>query len=149
MAMLDDERNITNESNSRVNRSPGFFDSNSPIQDDVLLPAQFFDRVKWETPEKRLIAAVLETALMDYHAHRLNPNELRGKQYNLWYSAYRWLINAESDSIFSLRWCCEALGEIDITKLVDKIRAREPIGSLRAKPVIRASLLRLPPKRSH
>ena len=126
-----------------------FPDSHELIENDVVLPAQFFDRVKWETPEKRLIAAVLETALMDYNMHRLDANELRGRYYSRWYSAYRWLINSESDSVFSLRWCCEALGEIDIKKLVDKIRAREPIGNLRAGPVIRASVLRLPPKRSH
>lgn len=104
------------------------------LENDVVLPAQFFDRKRTDTPEKRLIAAVLEGALSEYNLHRLDFNELQGQAFKRWYDALNWLTDADTERIFSLRWCCQALSsrgfEIDPERIASYIRTRGPIGKL-------------------
>ncbi len=111
-------------------------DGGSALENDTILPKQFFTPPLLRSPEKRLIAAVLEDALQVYNQHRKDGDNLVGRFYTLWRNAYVWLTDLEEDRIFSLGWCCEALG-IDVAALAKKVVAREPIARLRHSPTVR------------
>ncbi len=77
---------------------------------DLLLPSQYFDFVQRRgglTPEKRLMLAVLESALHDFQRYRLATG-IRRKR--LFREAREWFISGEEIGTFSFAIICQALG---------------------------------------
>jgi len=92
------------------------------FEPDVLLPSQYFGVVQRReslTPEKRLMLAVLESALHDFQRYRL-ARGVRGKR--LFREAQEWLISREEIRAFSFIVICQALG-IDPDYLSNKMSA--------------------------
>ena len=80
------------------------------FEPDILLPSQYVSVVQRRgslTAEKRLMLAVLESALHDFQRYRL-ARGVRGKR--LFREAQEWLISREEIGAFSFIVICQALG---------------------------------------
>jgi len=79
------------------------------VEPDVVLPAQFFtrpdDRAVW-TGEQRLLAALLEDAVMLCSKHPRSPNPKRS---HLVRDTLRWMRSDDRTSVFSFLRVCEIL----------------------------------------
>jgi len=82
----------------------------SLFQPDTLLPAQYLDtfrrKAHWE-PEKRLMLAVLEDAVACFQKYVL-ARDGRGKA--MFREAEEWMLEEESNWLFSFENICETLG---------------------------------------
>lgn len=80
------------------------------LQHDTLLPYQFFkeyrQRVSQE-PEKGLMLAILEDAIATYQKY-LSARDSKGK--NLFRDAEDWILERNSDWLYSFNNICEVLG---------------------------------------
>lgn len=77
---------------------------------NLLLPSQYFSDVQRPgslTPEKKLMLAVLESAVHDFQRYRLAKGR-RGKR--LFREAQEWLTSREETGVFSFAVICHALG---------------------------------------
>lgn len=85
-------------------------DSSSPLlEPEVILPCQFFERVKSEAstqPEKRLMLAVMEDALATFQ--KCLPGMTR-RQRRLLREVEEWFASAEAVWLFSFQNICAAL----------------------------------------
>jgi hypothetical protein len=81
----------------------------SLFQPDVLLPAQYFERMKRTDvrPEKALMLAVLEDAVCCFQKYCL-VRDKRGKI--LFKEAESWIFDDDNNGIFSYRNVCDFLG---------------------------------------
>ena len=82
----------------------------SLFQPDTLLPEQYFATFRRKThlePEKRLMLAVLEDAVVCFQKHVLAQNR-RGKA--AFREAEDWILEQGSDWLFSFEDICEVLG---------------------------------------
>ncbi len=80
------------------------------FEPDILLPSQYFGVVQRRgslTPEKKLMLAVLESALHDFQRYRLATG-IRGKR--LFREAQEWLTSREETGALSFVVICQALG---------------------------------------
>jgi hypothetical protein len=80
------------------------------FEPDVILPSQYFDMVQGRgslTPEKKLMLAVLESAVHDFQRYRLAKG-IRGRR--LFREAQEWLTSREGTGVFSFAVICQALG---------------------------------------
>jgi len=80
------------------------------FEPDILLPSQYFGVVQRRgslTPEKKLMLAVLESAVQDLQRYRV-ARGIRGKR--LFREAQEWLISREETGVFSFVVICQALG---------------------------------------
>ena len=82
----------------------------SLFQPDTLLPAQYLEtfrrKAHWE-PEKRLMLAVLEDAIACFQKYLL-ARDGRGRA--MFREAEEWMLEEESDWLFSFENICEILG---------------------------------------
>ena len=79
------------------------------IEPEVLMPSQYLDRVLPEAslqPEKRLMLAVLENAVMDYQKYALSTSA-RGRR--LFRECEEWLLQDHDGWVFSFDNICIAL----------------------------------------
>jgi hypothetical protein len=77
---------------------------------DILLPSQYFSVVQGGgglTPEKKLMLAVLESALQDFQRYRLASGVRRKR---LFREAQEWLTSQERTGTMSFVVICQALG---------------------------------------
>jgi hypothetical protein len=75
-----------------------------------ILAAQDFDRIyrsRPRSPERDLMLAILEEALNDYQ-RCFSDRDKKGRK--LFSDARAWIMNTDSEWIFSFTNCCEALG---------------------------------------
>jgi len=75
----------------------------------IILPSQYFDVIRGcgqLTPEKKLMLAVLESAVHDFQRYRLASGR-RGKR--IFREAHEWLTSREETGIFSFVVICHAL----------------------------------------
>jgi hypothetical protein len=82
----------------------------SLFQPDTLLSAQYFDTLRRKTglePEKRLLLALLEDAIMNFQDNRFSQNS---KHRRLFEEAEQWITTPGGDWMFSFDNVCEALG---------------------------------------
>ena len=82
----------------------------SLFQPDTLLPAQYLETVRRKThldPEKKLMLAVLEDGVTSYQKY-IHAQD--GKEKNLFREAEEWILNENSDWLFSFESICESLG---------------------------------------
>ncbi len=82
----------------------------SLFQPDTLLSAQYFDTLRRKTrlePERRLMLAVLEDAILNFQDNRILP---RGKNKLLFDEAEQWITTPGGDWMFSFDNVCESLG---------------------------------------
>ncbi len=82
----------------------------SLFEPDTLLPAQYFEiyrRTLYLDPEKKLMLAVLEEAVSCFQKYVFARNR-RGKR--LFLEAEAWILEEDSDWVFSFENICEALG---------------------------------------
>ncbi len=81
----------------------------SLFQPDTLIAAQYFENLHGKTlqePEKKLMLAVLEDAVECFQA---NISAQSGKRRALFQDAQQWILEEDSDWIFSFASVCEAL----------------------------------------
>lgn len=82
----------------------------SLFQPDTLLATQYFDNLRsktlWE-PEKRLMLAILEDAVQCFQDNILAYS---GRKKRLFEEAEEWILEEDSDWIFSFESVCEVLG---------------------------------------
>lgn len=82
----------------------------SLFQPDTLLPAQYFETFRRKThlePEKRLMLAVLEDAIACFQKY-IFARDSKGKA--MFRDAVEWVLEEESDWLFSFESICEVLG---------------------------------------
>ncbi|MGZ8522317.1 MAG: hypothetical protein ACXWX7_19470 [Candidatus Binatia bacterium] len=82
----------------------------SLFQPDTLLSAQYFDTLRRKTrlePEKRLMLALLEDAILNFQDNRFAHNS---KHRRLFEEAEQWITTPGGDWMFSFDNVCEALG---------------------------------------
>ncbi len=82
----------------------------SLFQPDTLLPAQYFDTVRRKAnsePEKKLMLAILEDAI-DCFQKYIFARDGRGK--GIFREAEDWILEENSDRLFSFETVCDALG---------------------------------------
>lgn len=82
----------------------------SLFQPDILLPTQYFATTKRKDhlePEKKLLLAVLEDAIWCFQHCLLARDKKRRGLFN---EAEEWMIEENSDSLFSFESICEVLG---------------------------------------
>ncbi|MFQ5849044.1 MAG: hypothetical protein ACE5JU_00490 [Candidatus Binatia bacterium] len=82
----------------------------SLFQPDTVLPAQYLETVRRKThlePEKKLMLAVLEDAVACYQKY-IAARDGKGK--SLFREADEWILEENSDWLFSFDNICEALG---------------------------------------
>lgn len=82
----------------------------SLFQLDSLLPAQYFDTVRRKAnsePEKKLMLAILEDAI-DCFQKYIFARDGRGK--GIFREAEDWILEENSDRLFSFETVCDALG---------------------------------------
>lgn len=82
----------------------------SLFQPDTLLPAQFYDTVQRKRrlmPEYRLMLAVLEDAISCFQKYLAARDEREKK---LFREAEEWVLEEDSDWVFSFDNTCEVLG---------------------------------------
>ena len=82
----------------------------SLFQPDTLLPAQYFETFRRKShlePEKRLMLAVLEDAVACFQKYLL-ARDGRGRA--MFREAEQWILEEESDWLFSFENICEVLG---------------------------------------
>jgi len=82
----------------------------SLFQPDTLLPAQYHETFKRKSqlePEKRLMLAVLEDAIACFQKY-LFARDTRGRA--LYRDAEEWILEEDSDWLFSFENICEVLG---------------------------------------
>jgi len=82
----------------------------SLFQPDTLLPAQYFETFRRKAslePEKRLMLAVLEDAIACFQKY-IFARDGRGK--TLFQEAEEWIVERNSDWLFSFESICEVLG---------------------------------------
>ena len=82
----------------------------SLFQPDTLLPAQYFDTVRRRAnsePEKKLMLAILEDAI-DCFQKYIFARDGRGK--GIFREAEDWILEENSDRLFSFETVCDALG---------------------------------------
>lgn len=82
----------------------------SLFQPDSLLPAQYFETFRRKTPvepEKRLMLAVLEDGIMCFQKYALEQNS---KGNRLFREAEDWILEEDSDWLFSFENICAFLG---------------------------------------
>jgi hypothetical protein len=82
----------------------------SLFQPDTLLSAQYFDNLRRKTllePEKRLMLAILEDGI---HSYQDNLNASHAKRKRDFDEAAAWIVDADSDWVFSFTNVCDALG---------------------------------------
>ena len=77
-----------------------------PLEPDVIIPAQI-GRSSYRSPEQRLWAAILQTALDDLGGGRSGQSPRRPGQIH---EAYSWVLEDDRSWIFSFRSLCEMLG---------------------------------------
>lgn len=80
------------------------------IQPDILLPAQYFENFRTKTslePQKKLMLAVLEDAVRCFQD---NVTAQSGKRKKLFDEAEEWILEENSDWLFSFENICEVLG---------------------------------------
>lgn len=83
-------------------------DMSKILPGDAIAPLQYdYNWKKSLSPEKRLILAVLEDAVYLFQKH-LGAADGRGK--DLFREAEEWILEKNSDRIFSFESTCEALG---------------------------------------
>jgi hypothetical protein len=112
---MQTDLSIQTESIDRSERDSMALDSFSPA---LMLPAQFNDLVRgtqYPDGERRLMVAVLDTALRDYlaNAHpRTAEQRMRFAEVSYWMNQQN-----ERPRLFSFQWLCVAL-EIDANRLL-------------------------------
>ena len=82
----------------------------SLFQPDTLLPAQYFDTFRRKAnsePEKKLMLAILENAI-DCFQKYIFARDGRGK--GIFREAEDWILEENSDRLFSFETVCDALG---------------------------------------
>ncbi len=82
----------------------------SLFQPDTLLPHQYFETVRRKAylePEKRLMLAVLEDAVLCFQDNVLAQS---GKRKKLFEEAEEWILEEDDDGVFSFENICEVLG---------------------------------------
>ena len=82
----------------------------SLFQPDTLFPAQYFDTVRRKAnsePEKKLMLAILEDAI-DCFQKYIFARDGRGK--GIFREAEDWILEENSDRLFSFETVCDALG---------------------------------------
>ena len=82
----------------------------SLFQPDTLLPAQYFDTFRRKAnsePEKKLMLAILEDAI-DCFQKYIFARDGRGK--GIFREAEDWILEENSDRLFSFETVCDALG---------------------------------------
>lgn len=82
----------------------------SLFQPDTLLPAQYFENFRTKNhleAEKKLMLAVLEDAVLCFQNY-LFARDSRGKR--IFHEAEEWILETDSDWIFSFESICEVLG---------------------------------------
>lgn len=82
----------------------------SLFQPDTLLPAQYFDTVRRKArlePEKRLMLGILEDAIVCFQKY-VFARDGRGK--GIFRGAEDWILEENSDQLFSFENICEVLG---------------------------------------
>jgi hypothetical protein len=80
------------------------------LQPDILLPAQYLETFSRKThlePERRLMLAVLEDAILCFQD---NVSARSGRKKKLFDEAEEWILETNSDWIFSFESICEVLG---------------------------------------
>ena len=80
------------------------------FQPDSLLVAQYFETLRRKTlfePEKRLILAILEDAINCFQDNLLAQDVRRSR---LFHEVEEWIVEADSDGVFSFESICEVLG---------------------------------------
>jgi hypothetical protein len=82
----------------------------SLFQPDTLMPAQYLDTYRRKThlePEKRLMLAVLEDAIACFQKYLL-VRDAKGRE--MFHAAEEWILEEDSEWLFSFDTVCEALG---------------------------------------
>ena len=82
----------------------------SLFQPDSLLVAQYFESLRRKTlfePEKRLMLAILEDAINCFQDNLL-AQDVRNSR--LFHEAEEWIVEADSDGVFSFESICKVLG---------------------------------------
>ena len=82
----------------------------SLLGQETLLPSQYeilFARREHFTPQQRLMAAVLESAVYDLHRYR-HARRMREKRF--FCEAYEWITSQDDTRPFSFLVICQALG---------------------------------------
>lgn len=82
----------------------------SLFQPDVLLPTQYYAttrRKHYLEPEKKLMLAVLEDAVLSFQNHLLSPT---AKGRLLFRETEEWILDKDGDWLFSFDNVCEVLG---------------------------------------
>lgn len=82
----------------------------SLFQPDTLLPAQYFDTVRRKAhlePEKRLMLGILEDAIVCFQKYIFARD---GKGKGIFREAEDWILEENSDQLFSFENICEVLG---------------------------------------
>jgi hypothetical protein len=101
----------------------------SLFQPDPILPAQYLETFQRKTlsPEKRLMLAVLEDAVMCFQKYALAQN---GKGKRLFCEADDWILEENGDWLFSFENVCAAFGldpnyiRQGLTRAKSKLRSR-------------------------
>lgn len=103
------------------------------LPDDVMLPVQFFERVRnthTEDGDHKLILAILDDSVRTYCYRRTTLNvgyAGAAKRERLWQEAKAWLFEVRYDGPFSCSWVCDHLG-IEVTVLRKGLRAWDSAG---------------------
>ncbi len=82
----------------------------SLFQPDTLLPAQYFETFRRKAhlePEKRLMFAVLEDAIACFQKY-ISARDAKGK--TMFHEAEEWILEEDSEWLFSFANICEVLG---------------------------------------
>lgn len=93
----------------------GWWQDNNLIQNENFLPSQFGDinragdHARPNAEERRLVLAIMETALLDWHRIQGNGWKYRGTRDALANELTGWF-NSDDDYPGSFVWCCDALG---------------------------------------
>jgi len=109
------------------------------FEPDVLLPVQYFDLLRRKVPiepERRLMWAVLEDAVVSYRRH---VGEAKGNPNGEFDEVESWILDPDGDWFFSFENICATLG-IDAEYLRSGLLALKPksLGEQPAKPLNRA-----------
>jgi len=82
----------------------------SLFQPDTLIPAQYFETFRRKThlePEKRFMLAILEDAVASFQKYIFARD---GKGKGIFREAEDWILEENSDQLFSFENICEVLG---------------------------------------